>query len=100
MEKMHIFDHATNPDLLDTVDLMVYGDYTANLVAEHRQLAYRISQLESRVEGAPFGGYGPAMDIYIKQLIIMRMYLETMELRAEIDGIDLNDTEVIHVSDE
>lgn len=100
MEKMHIFDHTTNPDLVDTVDLMVYGDYTANFVAEHRQLAYRIGQLESRVEGYTFGNDHPTMDICVKQLAIMRMYLETMELRAEIEGIDLNDAEVIHVSDE
>lgn len=101
MEKMHIFNHVTNPTLEKTVDLMVSGDYTANFVAEYRQLVNRINALQKRVKGYKFNKKDSAEStavamLYLRQLRIMKDYQEVMKLRAEIEGIDLKSTKVIY----
>lgn len=90
----HIFDDITDKTLEKTVEPMLHGDYVGHFVAEYKQLTTRINRLQARVKGYKFN---PDDDsemtaifmLYLRQLRIMRDYLEVMKLRAEIEGIDV-----------
>lgn len=95
--EQHIFLNGECYDatLDKTVEMMVNGDYEAQLVAEYRQLTTRINRLQKhKVSEYKYnkndGAEKTAVNmLYICQLRIMRDYQDILKRRAEIEGIDL-----------
>lgn len=80
--------------LKGTVELMLSDDYKERFKAEYFQLKLRHEKLEDVVanyEDVDTLGFEPSCPYYIlwKQLEAMGEYLEILEARAQIEGIDL-----------
>ena len=80
-------------ELKDTVDLMLSDDYKDRFIAEFRQLEIRYDKLLDMMDKWRKGelNFTPTcpMDMYVKQLQGMEMYLDVLYDRAELEGIDL-----------
>ena len=81
-------------DLKDTVDLMLSNDYKERLKAEYWQTKIRYNHLYKIVVAyeagkLPFLTNCP-LDLFKQQMSSMRQYLYCLEVRAMIEGIDLN----------
>lgn len=80
-------------ELLDTVQLMLSNDYKERFQAEYFQTKIRYDKLKNMCKKWDNGelDFEPTCDrsVYGSQLIAMCDYLKTLELRAEIEGIDL-----------
>ena len=81
-------------ELKDTAEKMASTDYKERMQAEHAQLAIRYQKLKTFVEAAEISGQeGPAHDCPLrllqKQLRIMGQYLHVLEVRANIEGVEL-----------
>ena len=85
-------------ELYETIEGMTSTDYRERFKAEYRQTKERYERLKAfcnRIEAAErTGREEPRHDCPIgllrEQQERMGMYLETMEIRAEIEQIDLN----------
>lgn len=83
----------------ETVPLMLSEDYKARFVAEYRQTKIRYERLKkfcNRIEAAHRSGgkldmpkHDCDLGLLIEQLNTMRDYLRVLEIRAEIEHIDL-----------
>jgi hypothetical protein len=84
-------------DYESTVDLMLSDDYRERFIAEYMQLTIRMTKLEkfcNRIEAAIVKGteepkHDCPLNLLKDQLHAMRSYLVILQLRAEIEGIDL-----------
>lgn len=80
-------------DLKDTVALMNSADYKKRFEAEYEQLNIRIAKLRSMIEKYKAGklDFTPACPIELleRQLKAMYEYQKCLQLRAEIEGIEV-----------
>lgn len=80
-------------ELLDTVQLMLSNDYKERFLGEYYQTKIRYDKLKAMCKKWGNGelDFEPTCDraVYGSQLIAMCDYLKTLELRAEIEGIEL-----------
>ena len=85
-------------ELYETIEGMTSTDYRERFKAEYRQTKIRYEKLKdfcNRIEAAARTGTEPPehrcpLDLLREQQKRMGMYLETMEIRAAIEQIDLN----------
>lgn len=80
-------------ELKDTIDLMNSKDYKERFIAEYLQLKIRYNKLLSMLmkwdrQELDFKPDVPRM-VYNKQILSMGEYLKTLEYRAKIEKIDL-----------
>ena len=80
-------------DLIDTVELMASDDYKENFKAEYYQTEIRYNKLHEMIVRyeANTLNFEPkcSIDILKKQASYMGDYLYMLEVRAEIEGIEL-----------
>lgn len=80
--------------LSDTVKGMNSEDYKERFIAEHQQIAIRCNGLKSMIEKWDKGelGFVPSCsrDLFVLQLQTMKNYMKILEIRATIEGIELN----------
>lgn len=85
-------------ELKETIDGMISTDYRERFKAEYRQTKERYERLKAfcnRIEAAERTGreeprHDCPLELLREQQKRMGMYLETMEIRAAIEQIDLN----------
>lgn len=82
-------------ELKDTVDMMNSDDYKERFVAEYEQLDIRITKLRNMVIKYEAGklDFTPncPLDLLKRQLNAMIQYKYALEVRAQIEEIDLSD---------
>lgn len=80
-------------ELIETVDLMLSGDYKTRFVGEYYQLMIRIRKLDKFIRQFKQGelDFKPdcSIDVLERQLDNMIKYAKTLEVRAEIEEIEL-----------
>ena len=80
-------------ELKDTVDMMLSDDYKERFKAEYYQLKNRYVNLKFMTVRWDNGmlDFKPTCDrsIYDYQLVNMKRYMDILEKRAEIEGIEL-----------
>jgi len=80
--------------LENTVDLMLSTDYRERFVAEYKQTKIRYDKLHSTIVKMEANtlGFEPAcsLELLRKQAKLMGKYLHVLEIRAEIEKIDLS----------
>lgn len=80
-------------DLKDTIEMMQSADYKERFKAEYYQLKIRLEKLYEMLVRYDAGTLGFSPDCSIQllkdQLNIMRDYLYALQVRAEIEGIEL-----------
>lgn len=81
-------------ELKDTIELMNSADYRDRFRAEYFQLKIRKDKLRTMLIKHEAGtlNFEPTCDITIldSQLYYMEEYLKQLEVRAEVEGIDLS----------
>lgn len=81
--------------LKDTIDLMLSGDYKDRFKAEYWQTRIRYDKLHKMLIKLEAGtlDFNPTCSkvILLNQLEFMDCYLKQLEIRAEIEGIELCD---------
>ena len=85
------------PELKDTVEGMLSDDYRERFIAEFRQAKIRYKKLKkfcNKIEAAKRNGteepkHKCPLDLLREQQKHMGQYLYTLEVRAEIEGIEL-----------
>lgn len=81
-------------ELKDTISLMQSADFKERFKAEYYQLKIRRSGLKNMLDKWKNGvlEFEPNCPFHLlqKQLLVMDEYLEVLEERAKIEGIDLN----------
>lgn len=81
-------------ELKDTISLIQSADFKERFKAEYFQLKIRRSGLKNMLEKWKNGTleFEPKCPFHLlqKQLLVMDEYLEVLEERAKIEGIDLN----------
>lgn len=82
-----------NMELKDTIEMMTSNDYKERFKAEYHQLRIRLEKLYEMLVRYDAGTLGFTPDCSIAllkdQLGIMRDYLYALQVRAEIEGIEL-----------
>lgn len=85
----------TNPELIKSVDLMLSEDFKDRFRAEYIQLKTRFEGLDKMVKSYMDGtlSFIPKCSklLLVKQLVVMQSYLNILELRAEVENINLED---------
>lgn len=80
-------------NLADTVDMMLSSDYKERFKGEYYQLKYRYDKLHDMVVKYEAGtlNFKPncSLDVLKAQKAAMGTYLYWLEVRAEIEGIEL-----------
>lgn len=80
-------------ELKDTIEFMKSSDYKERFIAEYLQLKIRISGLATMLEKYKYGklNFTPtcSYNLLHSQLVFMGSYLETLEKRAKLEGIEL-----------
>ena len=80
-------------ELKDTIEFMNSSDYKERFIAEYLQLKIRISGLATMLEKYKNGklNFTPtcSYNLLHSQLVFMGAYLETLEKRAKLEGIEL-----------
>ena len=80
-------------DLIDTVELMLSNDYKERFISEYYQTEIRYNKLHEMIVRyeANTLDFEPkwSIDILKKQASYMGDYLYMLEVRAEIEGIEL-----------
>ena len=80
-------------ELQDTIKLMNSTDYNERFKAEFLQLQIRIGKLERMLKGYREGtlDFTPncSYDLLHTQLVYMECYMNVLEERAKIEGIEL-----------
>lgn len=84
---------ANITELRWTVSLMLSDDWKERFVAEYRQLKIRYKSLEKMLEAweknqLDFTPNCPKV-LIVDQLEFMKRYLNVLEIRADVEGIDL-----------
>lgn len=81
-------------ELKDTIQLMQSEDYKDRFKAEYYQVKIRTQKLNDMLLKYDAGtlGFNPECSLRLlkDQLSIMRDYMYALEVRAEIEGIDLS----------
>jgi len=81
-------------ELKDTLRFMNSTDFKERAIAEYWQLKIRCEKLEAMCKGYRAGtlGFTPncPVELLEKQLGYMQDYMAVLELRADVEGIDLN----------
>lgn len=81
-------------ELKDTIELMNSADYRDRFRAEYFQLKIRKDKLRTMLIKHEAGtlNFEPTCDITVldSQLYYMEEYLKQLEVRAEVEGIDLS----------
>lgn len=81
-------------ELKDTISLMQSADFKERFKAEYFQLKIRRSGLKNMLDKWKNGTleFEPKCPFHLlqKQLLVMDEYLEVLEERAKIEGVDLN----------
>ena len=81
-------------ELKDTVTLMLSGDYKDRFKAEYYQLKIRHDKLLNMLARHDTGtlGFEPdcSIDLFAEQCGAMGRYLNIMESRAKVEGIELD----------
>ncbi len=82
-------------ELKDTIQLMQSEDYKYRFKAEYYQVKIRTQKLNDMLVKYDAGtlGFNPECSLRLlkDQLSIMRDYMYALEVRAEIEGIDLSE---------
>lgn len=85
-------------ELKDTVEQMNSSDYKERFIAEYRQLSIRIHKLKKFVGKIKYAKYADQpepkhdcpVDLLEKQLLAMKLYKATLEIRAsKFENIEL-----------
>ena len=80
-------------ELLDTVELMVSDDYKERFKGEYYQVKERYERLRKMVVRYQAGtlNFEPKCDLELlkSQLSAMRDYIYILEVRAQIEGVEL-----------
>lgn len=95
-DKVDITIHASDAMTLNkTVGLMMSADFKDRAKAEYHQLAIRCEKLEAMCQKYEAGelGFTPncSLELLKRQLGYMQNYKDILEVRAEIEEIDLQD---------
>ena len=85
-------------DLKETIDMMLSADYKERFVAEYLQTKIRYERLKAfntKIEAAETTNTPPPkhdcpLDLLKAQQSIMGQYLHILEVRAVIEGVELN----------
>lgn len=77
-------------ELKDTIPMMTSGDYRERFKAEYFQLKIRAGKLQSLIQHDMDLANSPKI-ILARQLNAMLDYLSTLALRAEFEGINLEE---------
>jgi len=98
-DKVDITIHASDAMTLNkTVGLMMSADFKDRVKAEYHQLATRCEKLEAMCKKYAAGEleFKPncPLELLQKQLDHMQGYKEILEIRADIEGIDLQDVNI------
>ena len=87
------YDEIGNNHLIDTVVLMKSNDYKERFIAEYQQLIIRYKGLKKMLDNWDKGelSFVPACprSIYNKQIKSMLDYIAVLEVRAVMEGINL-----------
>lgn len=82
-------------ELKETADMMISADYKERFKAEYYQNKIRYEKLKSMCERWDKGklDFKPTCprEIYNAQLHFMKCYIETLQTRAKMEDIKLND---------
>ena len=82
-------------ELKDTIELMQSEDYKERFKAEYYQVKIRTQKLNDMLVKCDAGtlGFNPECSLRLlkDQLSIMRDYQYALEVRAEIEGVDLSE---------
>lgn len=82
-------------ELKNTIEMMISSDYKERFKAEYLQTKIRYQKLHKMVVKSEAGtlGFEPTCSIELlkEQKKYMGQYLYTLEVRAEIEGIELNE---------
>ena len=88
-------------ELRDTVSAMLDADYKMRFRAEYHQLRIRVEKLENMIVKAEAGklDFVPVCDLDILrgQLSAMQRYLHYLRVRALIEGIRIEPSQVVTV---
>lgn len=80
-------------ELKDTIDLMTSADYKERFKAEYMQAKIRLEKLRKMITKYQAGtlGFTPAcsLELLKEQVEPMQLYLDVLEVRAEIEGVQL-----------
>lgn len=80
-------------ELKETIEMMQSADYKERFIAEYRQLKIRYTKLHNMLVKADAGtlDFTPTcpLDLLREQKALMGKYLYTLEVRAQIEGVDL-----------
>lgn len=81
-------------ELKDTVEFMLSSDYKNRFLAEYYQTKIRYKKLSTIIEQYTSGklGFNPTCSLTLlrEQRNCMREYMDALEERAEIEGIELD----------
>lgn len=81
-------------ELIDTIELMTSDDYKARFKAEYYQAKIRYEKLDNMTVKYEAGtlDFEPkcSIELLSRQKALMRNYMRTLKIRAEIEGIELN----------
>lgn len=80
-------------ELKDTINMMTSADYKDRFRAEYWQLKIRLEKLRKMITKYRAGtlGFTPAcsLELLKEQVEPMQLYLDVLEVRAEIEGVQL-----------
>lgn len=80
-------------ELKDTINMMTSADYKDRFRAEYWQLKIRLEKLRKMITKYQAGtlGFTPAcsLELLKEQVEPMQLYLDVLEVRAEIEGVQL-----------
>lgn len=80
-------------ELKDTVKSMISADYKERFKAEYMQAKIRLEKLRKMITKYQAGtlGFTPAcsLELLKEQVEPMQLYLDVLEVRAEIEGVQL-----------
>ena len=80
-------------ELKDTIEMMTSDDRNERFKAEFLQLQIRIDKLERMLKGYREGtlDFKPnnSYELLHKQLVFMKAYMEVLDVRANIENIEL-----------
>lgn len=80
-------------ELKDTVDMMLSDDYKERFKAEYYQLKIRHDKLHQYIIKYEVGKLDPkpetSLEIFKQQAMAMGRYIYALEIRAQLEGIDL-----------
>lgn len=82
-------------ELIDTVDLMCSAHHENRMLAEYRQTKIRYEKLHAMIIKIHAGTleFKPkcGVELLEEQAAAMGKYLKTLEIRAEIEGLDVKE---------